>query len=521
MESEQTPTRPPVSTSGAVRHHLAVVLLCVVMGALGGYLYASGTPQTYASNARVLVNPSVGNPFVPSPASVRQDELTSLETEAQVVRSDEVLGAVTAQIPDVSMTTLKRQLQILVPPNTQVLEISYTGGVRTLTRQVVDAVADAYLANRARRFEDLNNERIQRVETRTLTVVADLRAAAEAAQHGSDGKRDFNDQLADALRNELVSLRAQRTALENSTSPPGTVIAPAGEGKAVGNLTATALPFVAALAGLGLGCALALALERARGVVRSAREVEELGVPVVAAVPRRSWGDRLRRRGAAEAVDTTIRRVRATILELDPRPDLVTIAPAGRGRSDAEVSEAVAESFAKAGHRVVLVRTDGSATKGLRAEDRGLAQALLHERLSVLDLLQPSVEPLLSLLSDGDFTPQSRELLVADRVRAVLAPLVGAGHLVVIQAPGVDTSEGEALLAAADLGLVVVTTGRTRPSALETVVKRLRTRSEPLAALVVGKGDAARRTRLPASVADYDPSHPALALDDRVTRVRR
>ena len=45
-------------------------------------------PTTYTSTARVLVNPSVGNPFVPTPASVRQDELTSLETEAQVVRSD-------------------------------------------------------------------------------------------------------------------------------------------------------------------------------------------------------------------------------------------------------------------------------------------------------------------------------------------------------------------------------------------------------------------------------------------------
>ena len=60
----------------------------------------------------------------------------------------------------------------------------------------------------------------------------------------------------------------------------------------------------------------------------------------------------------------------------------------------------MAESFAKAGHRVVLVRTDGQPTAGGpggRASD-GLAEALLHERLNVLDLLQPSVEPLLSLL---------------------------------------------------------------------------------------------------------------------------
>ena len=66
------------------------------------------------------------------------------------------------------------------------------------------------------------------------------------------------------------------------------------------------------------------------------------------------------------------------------------------------MSEALAESFARAGHRVVLVRTDGEPAAGsLAVEHDGLAEALLHERLSVQDLLQPSVEPLLSLLPAG------------------------------------------------------------------------------------------------------------------------
>ena len=519
--SDQQPSRPPVSTSHAVRHHLAVVLVFLVLGALAGYLYATGTPKTYLSSARVLVNPSVGNPFVPTPASVRQDELTSLETEAQVVRSDEVLGVVATQVPTVSITTLKRQVQVVVPANTQILEISFAGADPAVTQQVVNAVADAYLANRTQRFDEVNAERIQRVETRTLSVVNDLRAATSAAQHGGAGARLFQQELADALRNELVSLRAQRTALENSASPPGSVIAPAAEGKRAANLTATVLPFGAALAGLALGCLLALLLERARGVVRSAAEVEAMGVPVVATVPLRSWPDRLLHRGAAEAIDTTIRRVRATILDLDPRPDVVTIAPAGRGRSDADVSEAVAESFAKAGHRVVLVRTDGAPTKGLGVDDKGLAQALLYERLNVLDLLQPSVEPLLCLLSDGGFTAQSRELLVADRVRAVLSPLIDSGHLIVIQSPGTDTAEGEAFLGAADLGLVVVTMGRTRPRALDPVVKRLGIKDAPLAAVVVGRNDAAQRTRLPIDDVDSDSRQPAQASHDQVTRARQ
>ena len=70
----------------------------------------------------------------------------------------------------------------------------------------------------------------------------------------------------------------------------------------------------------------------------------------------------------------------------------------------------------------------------------------------MLDLLQPSVDPLLCLLPGGGFTAESRELLVADRLRAVLSPLIEAGHLVVLQSPGIDSAEGEAMLGAADLG---------------------------------------------------------------------
>ena len=105
-----------------------------------------------------------------------------------------------------------------------------------------------------------------------------------------------------------------------------------------------------------------------------------------------------------------MRRVRAGILDLEPTPEVIAVTPPGDRGPDAAVTEALAESFAKAGHRVVLVRTDESISRGLEVEERGLAEALLHERLNVLEMLQPSVDPLLSLLPWG-FNSQSRELL--------------------------------------------------------------------------------------------------------------
>jgi len=490
MEHDQSPSHSHGSTSRAVRHHLTLVVACLALGLLAGWAYGASMSTTYISSTRVLVNPSVGNPFAPTPASVRQDQQTSLETEAQVVRSAEVLDVVAGQAPGLTRARLERGVRVSVPANTQVLEISFTAADKVVAQQVADAVAAAYLANRERRFDEVNSARIDSLETQTLRVVDDLRAATAAAQVGSAAKRAFNSQLADALRNELVSLRAQRTALESSESPAGAVISPAAAGARAGAPTAVVVPMAGGLAGLALGFLIAVLLERMTGRVRSAAEVDAAGLPVLAAVPKPRPGDLLirpfTRSRAADDFDATVRRLRAHVLELDPRPDLITVAPAGRGRSDGLVSEALAESFAKAGHRVVLVRTEARPRGGhLAIEDDGLAEVLLHERLNVLNLLQPSVEPLLSLLPPGRVLGQSRELLGADRLRAALDPLVGAGHVVVVQSPGIDTVEGEAIVGAADLGLVVVTVGRSRPGELASIATRVWKRGTTVAAVVV------------------------------------
>ena len=236
-----------------------------------------------------------------------------------------------------------------MPPNTQVLEMTYSAGDADVARTVANAVADAYLANRAQRADAVTQARIERVETRTQTVVADLRAATKAAQTDNNAEKLFQQQLADALRNELVSLRSQRTALESSEAPAGDVIAPAVAGAGSTSLTAMVMPVGGALAGLALACLLAALIERFRGVVRSRADVEHRGVPVLAAATAASWRESMLHRGHAGALDTAVRRLRATMLDLEPRPDIVTVAPAGTGRSDGATAEAVAQSFAKAG----------------------------------------------------------------------------------------------------------------------------------------------------------------------------
>ena len=521
MQSEAPATVSRPTLLRAVRRHLVVVVVCLVSGLTAGWLLASDQQATYTSTARVLVNPTIGNPFAPAPTSVRQDELTSLETEAQVARSEEVVTVVTDQFPSLTQGEIERGLEITVPANTQILAMTYVADDPSVARQVTDALASAYLANRDRRAVELNKVRIDRVETQTLGVVEDLRAATVAAQKGSDAQRLFQSEMASALRNELVSLRAQRSYLENSEGPAGAVISPASKATTTSNLAPLAILVALALTGLALGLLIAVLVERLTGRVRTAHEVEAVGLPVLAAAPPRGWRPGVPRTSAAENVEATMRRLRAKILDLEDTPEIIAVAPAGTGKPDAAVSEAVAESFAKAGHRVVLVRTEGPpvTSSGLEVEERGLAEALLHERLSVLKMLQPSVEPLLCLLPWG-FSHQSRELLTADRLRTVLNPLLEAGHLVVLQSPGMDSVEGEAVIGAADLGLVVVTAGRTRLRELEQISTRVSTHGAKLAALVVHARASTRRGR-PAAF-DLHPGHARDDADKRaVTRAPR
>ncbi|MBS2936696.1 hypothetical protein KDN32_02945 [Nocardioides sp. J2M5] len=484
---------PRVPFARALRHHAALVAVLLVLGAVGGWLYASTTPSTYTSTTRILVNPSVGNPFSSTPSSVRQDQETSLETEAQMVRSEDVLGAVVDRSTGLTVRGVSRRLQVNVPPSTQVLEISYTADDPELARQVADAVAEAYLANRDARFKQVQDDRVGRLESQTVRTVEDLRSATNAAQKGTPAQRAFNNELADALRNELVNLRAQRTALENLTAPSGTVVSPATEPSGPPLLATLLWPVAGAVAGLGVGFLLALLLERLRGTVRSVAEVRDAGLTVVSAVPRHHVWQRRSAVERREQVDAAVRRVRTTVLALDPRPELISVVGTGSDTSDASAAEALAGSFTRAGHRVVLVRpAQGPGAGEVAVEEHGLAQLLLHERLDVRDVLRPTVEPLLSVLDGGGMGAESRELLSAERLRGVLAPLVEEGNVVVVHVPTGDDAgpaDDEAYLGAADLGLVVVSTGRSRRRQVDELVAEAAASGSPRVALVVGRGD--------------------------------
>ena len=262
-------------------------------------------------------------------------------------------------------------MQVTVPPNTQILEITYTAGDPVVAQQVANAVADG-LPRQPRPALRGGQPGADRAggDPQTLGVVEDLRAATAAAQTGTTAERLLPGELADALRNELVSLRAQRTALENSESP-------AGAGHLAGLAGARQPPTSPRLVHARRRCA------RRAG----ARLPDRRGP---GAVPRRGpVGARTWRRLGCRSSPPSRRPSTARPGCCAPRRREAASTPpsagcgprcwtstrgrtsspshrAGIGTLRRRRAEAVAESFAKAGHRVVLVRTDGDDQQGRR-----------------------------------------------------------------------------------------------------------------------------------------------------------
>ena len=139
-----------VSDYGSVlRRRWYLVILGVLAGAAvaAGYLLTSTV--TYASTTSVLVTPT----DVATTAQVAGGRTTGpvdLDTEAQLVKSSVVAqGARTLLRSRADLRTLIDRVGVAVPPNTAVLDITYTAASPRAAQHGSHAFAQAYLDNRA------------------------------------------------------------------------------------------------------------------------------------------------------------------------------------------------------------------------------------------------------------------------------------------------------------------------------------------------------------------------------------
>ncbi|MBG0826288.1 hypothetical protein HS041_00615 [Planomonospora sp. ID67723] len=206
-----------------LRRRWPTLLLCLLAGTGGGAGLLHRTPPSYTASAHVLVT-ATGVQDQTNQVTNRQREPLNLDTEAQIAQS-----AVVARKAQAALKSTPGPVEVSVPPNTSVLEISYTAADPNSAAAGASAYAQAYLAHRgeaatqalAVQLETLL-DKLRQVNTSLAKVVADLPGLAKGG-----AERTIALQRRSVLSRQVYNLTVKYDGLKTIAITPGSVISEA------------------------------------------------------------------------------------------------------------------------------------------------------------------------------------------------------------------------------------------------------------------------------------------------------
>lgn len=450
----------------ALASSLAWIIALSMLGALAGAALGFRMARNSTATASVLVNPLAGNPFYPGS---RGEDLVNLQSEAALLVSDPVAELVaTSEGSDQPPWELLSGLSVDVPPNTQIVAISYTHSSAEVAVRRAQAFAESFLAFRAQRTK-------RSLDSRTATIQAELserndelaRLVTEQATAGEGGARaQLLAEQVRAVGAQIGELRTRLTDLSTGSSDPGLIITPASVETSRIPVWAT-LGVLGLLGGLLLGVGLGVFRGHRRGIVRDRSDIEACGVEVLARL-RAAELDEIAAVDPAELatvpVGPGVKRVRAHVLaESDRRPWVVMIAAAADSGDTPPAGVAgIGVALAQSRLSTIIVDLAGSG-RGVLADfdirsGAGLLQALDGQRAS--DLLV-DVAPGLRLLRFGEVSGDPDALLASDGAATVLTALRGMADVVLVAGSVLGGARSRSWLRWVDSVVVEVADGST------------------------------------------------------------
>ncbi len=418
-----------------LRRRWSIVLVGLILGIGGGY--AAGTQQApvYTSATHVLVLPT-------DPS----DEI-NLDTEAQLVTSLRTAerAAALAEI-DAPPADLADQVEITVPPNSEVLKITFSADTPEAAQRGAAAFADAYLTQRAESADAARTEWIAALREQ----ISDLREG------------DMSPQAVEALERELALRQA-------APIRAGEVISPATLPTAPSSPNSLLFPLSGLVAGLLAGLGGALIAQRVdQRVVRPTDLPTDLQAQVAMDAPGRGLEPALT--APTTALGRRYTQLRTTVVAraVPPPADRASLwlICTPRGSAAGVVTANLVAALARAGHRVVAVTSDPDSPLPTilgvpRNATAGLAGALANTA-PITGLLSSSpAVPGVSVLPSGDLSTMVE--LPTSRAEHVLSQLRSHADYVVLETRPLErTPEAVALGATASAVVLVMEKRRTR-----------------------------------------------------------
>ncbi|WP_067896543.1 hypothetical protein [Actinomadura chibensis] len=437
---------PVTRYAGAVRRHLAALVIAVVAGcALGGAKVAL-TPATYTANISVLAPPVALHPGINIGSSIdtnkRNPRETTMDTEAQLVWSDSVLSTLATKPGfHASRDELRKRVDLSVPSNTHVFTIGVRARSPRTARDGAAVVAEAYLSLRARILGQLQ-ERNRTALEQNLNL---LKTQLDALPGDEDELRRVTTRTRrQAIMKQIRDVQQQISGLKSRAEQPGEV------------LRAATLPRhrddpnrdVSVATGIGLGLLAWIAFvllreTRPRRIRRPADIRLHARLPIMVEASTLGGGHR-----------EVCRRLRNLVFDAEARTVLVAGVP---GTAGTELAYELAE----------LCTEGGSASTVLRIAGDGDAEP-------------PSPDPVprtfgVRLVRSDDDRQLTRAVDKAGR----------ESRVVVITTPDITGADTIAAAAASDLVLVVVERGRALDREVASGVLALDQSANPARAIVL------------------------------------
>ncbi len=492
LAGTQTPDAPDYRNRlvfDTIRHQLPVIVIVGVLGLLAGFAFSLAHPPVYTSSASVLINPLEGNPYSPDSQG---DSLVALETEAQIVSSDEVTKETAALLKDGStLDVLQKGVSALVQPNTQIIQISFTSKSATFAQRAAQAYADSYLEYRRQRSNDVNDAAIRSLKQQSKDVRGQLNAVEDRIDSLPAGpERDFQSGLRDTYRARLIELDSQVAQLTSGIAEAGRAISPAAEPKSPSGVGSIVYAAGGLLAGLLGGFVLALARERRSDHLYRPEDVDAAGVPVLARLSsHKSVVD-------AESREA-IRRIRAAVVSLRAPRNIVAVTCCSPRAAEPGVAALLSDSLWKGGSSVVLVNGADNEPDptGIfpHAAGPGLSDALLDRSLDASRMLV-EVDPALRLLPRGRHGDEAVEHFLPKQLTEVVQLLDVDAEYVILRSPPISESGGEAMVSISAATVLLVTLGKTTYSELAAATATVRReQGKLLGAVIVPAGRKALR----------------------------
>lgn len=435
MSETTGPTPVSRFTWSGLARRLPIVALLMAIGTGLGFLGAHQQPPTYSATATVLVEPADGNPYAPG---TRGQSLANLGTEAKLVSSDAVAQvARTALRSRASVAALVGKLAVTNPPNSQVLEVSFTDTSPTAARSGANAFANAYLVMRGRRASQSVQAQIDNLTKARAANQSALQrnVAALAKTDPGSPARELAEQRVQAATTEASKLESQLSDLRLFHGDPGQVLSPATIPTGAANVPGWLLPVAGAALGLLIGLVIAIWRSLNDRTLRTVDDVRALGYPVLSTIATAgNEHPEVLLRDAEALLPEGARLLRSVLGVATPSGGAVLLVPAGAPESHTTTPLALAAALARSDQSVTLVDADGELSRSVRLAGIDGLTDVLAETVQPAEVVK-EYQPGLQLVSIGSQLDSTVDKLASPQLRDFFDLLAPGSRWILVAGP--------------------------------------------------------------------------------------